>query len=171
VSVLTAAPAVTLCLAFATTQQSGELIERTLAIVGGQAITLSDVRAALSLGLIDDVAAGDAIGAATQRLIERLLVLREVQRYAPAEPAEAAIDARVATLSARFPTAEALRSALAAVAFSELQLRAWARDDLHIAAYLDQRFAAAGSPERRTELVRDWIADLRRRTAVVELKK
>ena len=170
-SLPTAALAVALSAALAATQQSGELIERTLAIVGGQAITLSDVRAALALGLIDEAATGDAVGPATQQLIERSLVLREVQRYAPAEPAETAIDARVAVLSTRFPTADALRAALATVAFSELHLRAWARDDLRIAAYLDQRFAAAGSPERRAELVRDWIADIRRRTPVVELAK
>ncbi len=30
-----------------------ELIDRTLAIVGGQAITLSDARAAIALGLVD----------------------------------------------------------------------------------------------------------------------
>lgn len=159
------------CVATVSGQQSGELIDRTLAIVGGQAITLSDVRAAQALGLIADATTGDDVGAAAQRLIDRVLVLLEVQRYAPAEPAAVAIDVRVAELSARFPTADALRAAMAPVAFSELQLRAWARDDLRIAAYLDQRFAAAGSPERRTELVRDWIADIRRRTPVIELKQ
>jgi hypothetical protein len=161
---------VALCVTFARAQQSGELIDRTLAIVGGQAITLSDVRAALLLGLVDDVAQDD-VKTATQRLIERSLVLREVQRYAPIEPAEAAIDARVALLSARFRDADTLRTAMASVAFSDAHLRAWAREDLRIAAYLDQRFAAAGSPERRTELVRDWIADIRRRTPVVEFTK
>jgi hypothetical protein len=161
---------VLVCATTASAQQSGELIERTLAIVGGQPITLSDVRAALALGLVEEPGIGDAIAPATQRLIERALVLREVQRYAPAEPPEDAVDARVAAIGARFPTADALAAALGAVAFSEAHLRAWARDDLRIGAYLDQRFAAAGSAERRTELVRDWIADIRRRTTVVELK-
>ena len=32
--------------------QAGELIERTLAIVGGQVLTLSDARAAVTLGLL-----------------------------------------------------------------------------------------------------------------------
>jgi hypothetical protein len=152
-------------------QPSGELIERTLAIVGGQAITLLDVRAAIALGLLGDLPADDQIAEATTRLIERTLIVREVQRYAVPEPADTAIDERVATLTARFPTLEARRAALAAVAYSESQLRAWARDDLRIAAYLDQRFASADSGERRAELVRDWIADLRRRTPIVELKK
>ena len=37
-------------------------------------------------------------------------------------------------------------SALDAGGFTEARLRAWVRDDLRIAAYLDQRFAAAGAP-------------------------
>lgn len=146
-----------------------ELIERTLAIVGGQAITLTDVRAALALGLVEPAAAGDPVPAATKRLIDRLLMLREVQRYAPPEPADADIDARLAAAQARFPTAEAFKSALESGGFSDARLRAWARDDLRIEAYLAQRFAAAG--ERRADLIADWIADLRRRTPVVEIVK
>ena len=149
----------------------GELIERTLALVGGEAITLSDVRGALALGLVDVPAAADRIPAATKRLIDRTLMLREVQRYTPPEPADAVLDARVQGVGARFASADAFRAALASAGFSELSLRAWLRDDQRIAAYLEQRFAAAESPERRAELVTDWISDLRRRTPVVELLK
>jgi hypothetical protein len=155
----------------ASAQPAGELIERTLAIVGGQAITLLDVRAALTLGLLEDLPPAAPISDATTRFIDRVLMLREVQRYATPEPSDAAIDARVAAIAARFGSAEALRAALARVAFAEGQLRAWARDDVRIAAYLDQRFASAGTGERRAELIRDWIADIRRRTPIVELKQ
>ena len=61
--------------------------------------------------------------------------------------------------------------AVLAGGISEALVRAWLRDDLRIAAYLEQRFAAAESPELRAELVTDWILDLRRRTPVVELVK
>jgi hypothetical protein len=152
-------------------QVPGELVDRTLAIVGGQAITLSDVRAALALGLLDDLTPDADVRAATERLIERTLILREVQRYAPAEPSHEAIEAGVASIAARFADAEALATAMASVAFSDRHLRAWVRDGLRITAYIDQRFAAAESPERRMELVRDWISDIRRRTPVVELIK
>lgn len=194
-----------LCASHAPAQ--GELIERTLALVGGQPITLTDVRLALALGLVEPSGPGDPIPSATSRLIDRVLVLREVQRYAPPEPADAAIEARVAATVARFPTSAAFQRALEAGGFSEARLRAWARDDLRIAAYLVQRFTAAGvateddvaayyakhrdeyektgttyeqaapsirerlANERRAELVTDWIADLRRRTPVVELVK
>ena len=73
----------------------------------------------------------------------------------------------MARLRARVEDAQ-LKSILAAGGFSEARLRAWLRDDERIAAYLNQRFAADG-PERRESLIDDWVADLRRRTVVVEL--
>lgn len=145
-----------------------ELIDRTLAIVGGQAITLSDVRGALALGLIETPPATDVIAAATRALIERMLVLREVDRYAPPEPPETAVDDRVRAIEARFSAREAFQAALAAAALSDSSLRAWARDDVRMSAYLDQRFT---DPEKRADSIADWIADLRRRTRVVEIVK
>jgi hypothetical protein len=155
----------------AAAQPAGELIERTLAIVGNQAITLMDVRAALALKLVEAPPGAEQIDAATERLIDRTLMIREVERYAVPEPADMAIDERVARLMSTFRSPEEFRETLASVAFSDAQLRAWARNDLRIEAYLDQRFASAETPERRADLVRDWIADLRRRTPVVDLRK
>ena len=125
--------------------QPGELIERTLAIVGGQAITLSDVRTAAALQLIDsnpDVALEPAVS----RLVDRVLMLREVQRYVPTEPDAADIDRGVDLVRRRFASPETLASTLAAGGFTEARLRAWVRDDLRITAYLAQRFAAVGVP-------------------------
>ena len=129
-----------------TAAAQGELIERTLAIVGGQVITLSDARTALALGLVDGTGEGDPTAAAAARLVERHLVLREVQRYAPPEPAPAAIDARVSAARQRFPSSEAFEQTLAEGGFTEERLRGWVRDDLRIQAYLEQRFAVAGIP-------------------------
>lgn len=126
--------------------QPGELIERTLAIVGGQVITLADTRAATSLGLIEIGKSPDPVDSATTVLVERELILREVQRYAPPEPTDSAIDTRVDSVRQRFPDAAALTRTLEATGFSEIRLRAWVRDDLRIQAYLAQRFAAAGVP-------------------------
>lgn len=141
-----------------------ELVERTLAIVGGSAITLSDVQTARSLGLVEDAA---DVATATAALVKRALILREVERYAPAEPESARIDERLAAVRDRLPATE-LTAVLAVGGFTETRLRAWVRDDLRIAAYLNQRFAADG-PERRDSLIDDWVSDLRRRTPVVEL--
>ena len=150
--------------------QSGELIDRTMAIVGGQIITLSDAQTALALGLVEQSKEPDAAVAATLRLIDRLLVLREVQRYAPPEPREPEVDARLAAIKAGLADPEMYERTLASGGFSEARLRAWIRDDLRIAAYLNQRFAAADTPdERRAELIEDWIDDLRRRAIIIEL--
>jgi hypothetical protein len=144
----------------------GELIERTLAIVAGQVVTLADVRTARALGL---VSAADDLNASIERLVERALILREVDRYVPPEPPEAAIGQRLDELRTRLGDAEFER-VLTAGGFTEPRLRAWIRDDLRMASYLNQRFSAAVGPSR-ADLIADWIADLRRRTTVVELWK
>jgi hypothetical protein len=127
----------------ATTQP--ELIERTLALVGGQAITLSDARATIALGLIEIPKGADAIASATTQLVDRELVLREVQRYAPPPPEETMVTTRLDTIRKRFPPG-ALAPLLQRHGFSEGRLRAWVRDDLRTQAYLAQRFASASLP-------------------------
>ena len=124
--------------------QPGELIERTLAIVGGQVITLSDVNAAIALGLIDVATDASPVTAGTARLVDRLLILREVQRYAPPDPSDAAIEARLNEVRAKLGAQFA--RALALTGFTEARLGAWIRDDLRSQVYLAQRFAAAGAP-------------------------
>ena len=152
---------------FATAQP--DILDRTLALVGGQPITLSDVRAAIELGLVEG--AKDDIAEMTARLVDRELILREVQRYSPAAPSESAIDARVSEIAKRFASSIAFMKVLETHAFTETRLRAWVRDDLRTEGYLAQRFASAATPERRRELVIDWLSDLRRRTDVVILQQ
>ena len=88
------------------------LVERTVAIVGGAVITASDVRSALALGLVE-AGGPDAERDATARLIDRRLMLLEVARFAPTEPAAALIDGRVATITARAGAPDALAATLA----------------------------------------------------------
>lgn len=123
-----------------------EMIERTLALIGGQPITLSDARAALALGLVNRDETSDLIPVVTLQLIDRELMLREVRRYAPADPAESAVETRLDEIRKRFPDAAAFRSALGLYGFTEVRLRTWVRDDLRTVAYLAQRFASASTP-------------------------
>jgi hypothetical protein len=123
-----------------------ELIERTLALVGGQPITLSDARAAIAFGLVSVERPSDDMPAITGRLVDRELILREVQRYAPPAPTDAAVDARLDEIRARFRDAAGFTRALDLHGFSEARLRAWIRDDLRTVAYLAQRFASASTP-------------------------
>jgi parvulin-like peptidyl-prolyl isomerase len=123
-----------------------EVLDRTLAIVGGQPVTLSDARAAMVLGLIEPEKAADPIPGIALKLVDRELILREVQRYAAAPPSESAVDARLAAIAARFADAAAMTRALDASGLSAARLRAWVRDDLKTEAYLTQRFASASTP-------------------------
>lgn len=122
-----------------------ELLERTLAIVGGAVVTQSDVSLALTLGLVDGPATGTP-ESALAALVDRWLMLHEVARFAPAEPAAAAVEARLAALRARTGAADVVARRLSEAGRAASYLTAWVRDDLRIAAYLEQRFASTGTP-------------------------
>lgn len=156
-----------------------------MAILPGQIVMLSDVEAALDFGIVEAEAGGDRVVSALAALIDRLLMLGEVRRVAPPEPAPAAVEARLATMRSRFDSPAAFAGALAARGINESVLRLYAADDLRLSAYLDERFSAAAQPtdeeirqagepararltaERRQTLVTAWIAELRRRAEVV----
>jgi hypothetical protein len=138
-----------------------------LAVVGGQLITLTDVTAARDLGLQAADNQSDPVRAILSKLIDRELVLAEVERYAPPEPSADAVDREVDQVRARFSSAEAFDAALVRSGIDEKHLRETLRQDLRIQAYEDQRFAAAG--DRRQSLVAEWTAGLRRRGDIIDL--
>jgi hypothetical protein len=146
---------------------SAETIDRVLAVVGGQLITLSDVTAARDLGLQSADGTPDPIRAVLVKLIDRELILAEVDRYAPPEPSTDAVDREVQRVRERFPSQAALDAALARSGIDQRHLREMLRDDLRIRTYLDQRFATAA--DRREALVEEWLAGLRRRGDVSDL--
>ena len=75
-----------------------EVIDRVLAVVAGQVITLSDVRAVSELALLVGSNAPDALRGTLDQLIERELILTEVRRYAP--PQSTPDPARIVTVVA-----------------------------------------------------------------------
>ena len=89
-----------------------EVIDRILAVVDTQIVTLSDARAALKFRLVPEDVSVDPIAAVLQRLIDRRLMLAEVDRYAPPEPAPAAVDAAMAVIERRFKDALEMEIAL-----------------------------------------------------------
>src|SRR3954463_1411901 len=144
-----------------------EVIDRVLAVVGGQLITLSDVTAARDLRLGPPEQKPGPIRAILSKLIDRELVLAEVERYAPPEPTAEAVDVEVRRVRARFESSAAFESALARSGIDEKHLRETLRQDLRIRAYLDQRFSAAS--DRRDEALAEWVSGLRRRGDVIDL--
>jgi SurA-like protein len=144
-----------------------ETIDRVLAVVAGQLITLTDVTAATDLGLQTPDGAADPVRAVLNKLIDRELVLAEVDRYAPAEPTTEAVSAEIARVRQRFASAADFDAALARSGIDEAHLRETLRQDLRMRAYLDQRFSA--NANRRPDAVDEWMASLRRRGGVVDL--
>jgi hypothetical protein len=137
-----------------------EVIDRVLAVVGGQLITLTDVTAPPEAG-------PDPIRPILTKLIDRELVLAEVERYAPPEPTAEAVDVEVRRVRARFESSDAYESALVRSGIDEKHLRETLRQDLRIRAYLDQRFSAAS--DRRQAALEEWMTGLRRRGDVIDL--
>ena len=149
---------------------AGETIDRVLAVVAGQLITLTDVVGVRDLGIVPAASGGDPVGSVLTRLIDRELMLAEVDRYAPSEPETAEIDREFAAVRARFPSDKAFADVLSRSGFDVAHVREIVRQNLRLRAYLDQRFAAPdGNQDRRQMLIDDWVVGLRRRTPVLNL--
>ena len=129
-----------LALAAGLSTARAQVIDRILAVVDGVPIMQSDVAAAMRLGLVRVPGTADPSSAVLDRLIERRLMLAEVERYAPPEPAEAGVDRRVAEIRAQ--VGSPFDRILQETGMGLDQLRRYVRDDLRIDAYLAQRFGA-----------------------------
>ena len=123
-----------------------DVIDRILATVGGALILQTDAVAAVRLGFVQLPAQGDPLQWTLDRLIERRLMLIEVDRYGPPEPQFAAVDRRMQELDARIGSGERLDAILRQTGLSVEQLRLHVRDDLRIEAYIQQRFGVAFEP-------------------------
>jgi hypothetical protein len=126
--------------------QDGQTVDRVLAVVGAQVVTLSDARAVLEFGLVQPAPKADPVAEALQYLVNRQLMLSEVDRYAAPSPDSTALARRMVVLRARFSSDDAYREALARCALTESRLRDLVGDNLRIEGYLEQRFAAAAQP-------------------------
>ncbi|MFN7984332.1 MAG: hypothetical protein U0Q11_21000 [Vicinamibacterales bacterium] len=144
-----------------------EVIDRVLAVVSGDVITLSDVRAALTLGRVQVGTAPDPVRVVLSQLIDRALLLNEVNRFAPPEPSTLAIDTAMESVIARFASPEAFDATLDRLGVDRAFVRDLLREDLRIRAYLDQRFTAQTVTEQRA-MVDAWVDGLRRRADIID---
>lgn len=156
--------------AFAAAVQASaaDVIDRVMAVVNRRPILLSDVNAAIEFQLVSRPEAGDPLASTLDRLIERALILEEVERYQPPEPAPEEIDRRVEAIRQRFAPPDPFQKALASVGMTEVQLRSHIRDDLRSVTYINQRFGES-DPAARETLIAEWLAGLRRRADVTVL--
>ena len=117
-----------------------QLLDRVVARVNNVSITLTDVDAALGLGVVSVAGNEDPRAAATRQLIERQLILAEVARFAPPEPDAAAVEREIGEMKMR--TGARLEALMQSTGLDEQRLRELARETLRIQAYLNQRFGA-----------------------------
>jgi hypothetical protein len=111
------------------------LLDRVVARVNGSVILLSDVRAAAALGLIE--AAPDSRDAVEQ-MVQRALLVEEVNRFPPPEPTGEAVDAELVRLRTR--AGGSLDAVERDTGITADYMRLLARDRLRIQVYIDQRF-------------------------------
>jgi len=145
-----------------------EIIDRIMAVVNGQPLTLSDVNAASMLQLLTpETNRPDRTSAVLDRLIERTLIIGEVDRYQPPEPAPEEIDRRYNVVVQRVNGESNLQKIFTDTGMTADQLRRWVRDDLRMETYFNQRFGT--TDPSRGKMIVDWVSGLRRRADVTVL--
>lgn len=126
---------------------NADVLDRVLAVVQGRLILLSDVNAARDLGLLPTAESDESTTAVLEVLIDRAMILDEVDRYAPPDPDADELDRQLQLIRSRFPSVGEYSAVLERTGLSERYLRERLRHDLRIRAYLDQRFRVAPASE------------------------
>jgi hypothetical protein len=121
-----------------------QVVDRIVAVVADRPITLSDVRAARDLGLVDGAGQDESLGATIRALVDRRLMLDEADRYGSGEPDPALVDERVRAV--REGAGAELPRIFARSGFDHQRLRAAVRDTLRLEHYLAQRFGIVAQP-------------------------
>ena len=144
-----------------------EIIDRVLAVVGGAVIMQSDVLAAFELGVVAPGTTEDPMAAVLSQLIDRQLILAEVDRYVPPEPSADAIEGAAQQVRARFATARAM-TRRSSDRMGEARLRRMLRDELRIRTYLDERFTVPPpSDDELGQYYRDHVGSFTRGGQIV----
>jgi hypothetical protein len=115
-----------------------QVLDRVLARVGADAVTQSDVRAALGLGLVDGATGKVTEDDVLQRLIDRRLALDQVDQLSAPEPDPNDVAAEVARMKAH--AGNGLAGLLESTGLTEARLPPMARDTLRIREYMESRF-------------------------------
>ena len=144
---------------FAVTVAAQQLLDRVVARVGAAPITQTDVDAALAFGVIDRQA-----GEPVKQMIDRRLILAEVNRFPPPEPDFRVVqDLMVKMKATAGPDVNAV---MKRTGVDDNRLSELARETLRIRSYMLQRF---GNSARSEEQMARWLSDLRARGDVAEM--
>jgi hypothetical protein len=120
--------------------RASELLDRVIAVVSGSVITLSDARTAIMFGLVDTHDARDPVAVAMQWLVDRQLVLDEVNRYETPDPDLAHVEPAFSEIRKKLAGGKGAASALASLGLDEDGAKRFVRDTVRVQQYLRQRF-------------------------------
>ncbi len=141
------------------------ILDRVLAIVDGQIIMHSDVRAFIDLRLVDIPAGPSQEVEVLTWLIERRVVIDQVDRFVVAEPDSGTVDRRLERVRSQLPGDNDFELILDRVGLAPDDLRQLIVDDIRRDAYLANRFEVVADGLREAA-IDDWVADLMRRAQV-----
>jgi hypothetical protein len=136
-----------------------QVLDRVVARVGATAITQTDIEAAVAFGVIDPKA-GDPV----KQMIDRRLMLAEVNRVPPPEPDFRAIQALMVNM--KMVAGPDVNAVMKRTGVDDNRLSELARETLRIQSYVLQRFPT--SPRSEEQRAR-WLNDLRVRGDVAEV--
>jgi hypothetical protein len=120
------------------TASARQVLDRVIAVVGGAALTETDVRAAIGLGIIEVPDGPNRLVEGARAMIDRRLILLEVTRFPAPPPADADIDEQMKTMRAN--AGDELAALMQSTGVDDDRLRELARETLSIQAYVNQRF-------------------------------
>ena len=120
--------------------QGQELLDRVVAQVNGDSITLSEVRVAVRLALIEVPSDVDPVSAAVRALINRHLMVIEVDRFPPIEPELYILEREVERLRTTVGNSLDVEEFIRLNGLTGTEIYELARENLRIQAYLNQRF-------------------------------
>ena len=125
---------------------SAQQLDQVLAVVSGQIVLRSDVRAFLELGLVAKIESPDPIQRDqyyVTRLIERQLALDEVNRYRIPIPASEEVEEEIGVIQDRLGGEPGLNKLLLSVGLGLSDLRQILQDNIRMEQYVSERFGDA----------------------------
>jgi peptidyl-prolyl cis-trans isomerase SurA len=119
---------------------AGELVDRILAVVNDEIITLSDVRKAqLFEPSAPDGNTADGEQTTVQRLIEHHLLLAETKKFEVAEPTKTEVSEALKALKAQYPSEISWLEKLQSTGLTPEEAEAWVKERLWVEKLLGQR--------------------------------
>lgn len=123
---------------------SAEIIDRIAAIVDDEPVTTSEIDQLLLVRFFEqrpDETTEEYRRRTLSNMIAQMLRFRDVQRFGAIDVSVQEVEAKIDDIRSRFPSEEAFQEALQIAEISLEQLRAIAKRQIQVEAYINERFS------------------------------